>query len=269
MSKPILHENSIMLTGTNDVDTLCAPLYKMGVTYFSYVRIYNDGSRFDITNNARICEYYYNTGQYKDYSPEMSPDELPEGFIFVSTSLEDSSVLKTLRNEFNLDHVVAFVQRYKDYHDLWHFGSTPNNPSIVNFYFNNLDLLKSFCFYFKDKGASLIKLYSQERFLTNSEKTKNIMQEKPLNERSNIIASLATDKYFLGEAYEDQYITKREVECINWFSKGKTAQEIGVILGISKRTVDSHIESAKRKLNCYKLPLLIVKAMRLGIITSS
>jgi DNA-binding response OmpR family regulator len=41
----------------------------------------------------------------------------------------------------------------------------------------------------------------------------------------------------------------REVESLTWSARGKTSTEIAVILGLSKRTIDFHIENACRKLN--------------------
>ena len=44
-------------------------------------------------------------------------------------------------------------------------------------------------------------------------------------------------------------LTERELDSLTWSARGKTSTEIGVILGLSKRTVDFHIENACRKLN--------------------
>jgi LuxR family transcriptional regulator, quorum-sensing system regulator BjaR1 len=44
-------------------------------------------------------------------------------------------------------------------------------------------------------------------------------------------------------------LTEREREILQWICEGKTASEIGDILGIAKRTVDAHAQSATRKLN--------------------
>ena len=43
-------------------------------------------------------------------------------------------------------------------------------------------------------------------------------------------------------------LTLREVEVLSWVAQGKSAREIGKILGISKRTVDEHVRSAGQKL---------------------
>ncbi|MEH2549923.1 LuxR family transcriptional activator of conjugal transfer of Ti plasmids [Bradyrhizobium sp. AZCC 2262] len=43
-------------------------------------------------------------------------------------------------------------------------------------------------------------------------------------------------------------LSAREFECLEWASRGKSAWEIGLILGISRNTVASYLENAKRKL---------------------
>ncbi len=44
-------------------------------------------------------------------------------------------------------------------------------------------------------------------------------------------------------------LSEREAASLTWSARGKTSSEIAVILGLSKRTVDFHIENACRKLN--------------------
>jgi DNA-binding CsgD family transcriptional regulator len=48
----------------------------------------------------------------------------------------------------------------------------------------------------------------------------------------------------IGEAL----LSPRELECLDWAAKGKSAWEIGRILGISRHTVASYLDSAKEKL---------------------
>lgn len=42
-------------------------------------------------------------------------------------------------------------------------------------------------------------------------------------------------------------LTERELECIYWIAEGKTSDEIAVILGISKNTINNYITSVMRK----------------------
>lgn len=55
-------------------------------------------------------------------------------------------------------------------------------------------------------------------------------------------------------------LNDRELECLTWSARGKTSPEIGIILSLSKRTVNFHIENACRKLNVSTRTEAVVKA---------
>lgn len=49
-------------------------------------------------------------------------------------------------------------------------------------------------------------------------------------------------------------LSPRERECITWASQGKSASDIGAIVGISRHTVSFHLENVKRK---YKVRTIV------------
>lgn len=55
-------------------------------------------------------------------------------------------------------------------------------------------------------------------------------------------------------------LNDREVQCLTWAGRGKTSPEIATILGLSKRTVNFHVENACRKLNVATRTEAVVKA---------
>ena len=59
-------------------------------------------------------------------------------------------------------------------------------------------------------------------------------------------------------------MTQRQSEVLYWVSEGKTAWEIAVILGISRRTVEEHIVLACRKLNAVNRCQVVAIAIRKG-----
>lgn len=69
-----------------------------------------------------------------------------------------------------------------------------------------------------------------------------------------------------GAGEENKHLSDRERECLVWIAAGKTDWEIGQILSISEKTVNTHIERAKHKLNVTTRPQAIVAAMRLKLI---
>ena len=66
------------------------------------------------------------------------------------------------------------------------------------------------------------------------------------------------------EAQNRYELTEREMECLRWASVGKSDWEIGGILNISSKTVNYHIENAKRKFGVATRVQAIVAALRLG-----
>jgi DNA-binding CsgD family transcriptional regulator len=61
-------------------------------------------------------------------------------------------------------------------------------------------------------------------------------------------------------------LTPRELEVLRWTMEGKTAWEVGAILGISERTAVLHVTNAMHKLDCASKHQAVLKALRLGLI---
>jgi DNA-binding CsgD family transcriptional regulator len=61
-------------------------------------------------------------------------------------------------------------------------------------------------------------------------------------------------------------VTARESEILGWVAAGKSDWAIGQILQISDKTVNFHVENAKRKLGVGTRIQAVVAAMRTGII---
>ncbi len=59
-------------------------------------------------------------------------------------------------------------------------------------------------------------------------------------------------------------LTPREREILQWLLVGKTDDEVGEILTISRSTVRHHVESAKRKLDTHSRPFALAEALRRG-----
>lgn len=63
-------------------------------------------------------------------------------------------------------------------------------------------------------------------------------------------------------------VTRRQLECLRWAAAGKSATDIGEILGISARTVEDHLAKVCEHLEVRTRVQAIVRASELGWITS-
>ena len=62
-------------------------------------------------------------------------------------------------------------------------------------------------------------------------------------------------------------LTPRELEALRWTMEGKTAWEVGAILGITERTAVLHVNNAMHKLGCTSKHQAVLRALRLGLIS--
>lgn len=61
-------------------------------------------------------------------------------------------------------------------------------------------------------------------------------------------------------------LTRRELECLGWSARGKTAWEIGAILGISESAAKKHLISSSRKLDARTGSHAVAIALSRGLI---
>ena len=61
-------------------------------------------------------------------------------------------------------------------------------------------------------------------------------------------------------------LTPRELDSLRWTMDGKTAWEVGAIMGFSERTAVLHVNNAMHKLRCSNKHQAVLKALRLGLL---
>lgn len=62
-------------------------------------------------------------------------------------------------------------------------------------------------------------------------------------------------------------LSPREREVLQWTAKGKSTWEIAVVLGISEKSVEFHMEAAKRKLQVFNRTHAVAKAIMLDLLS--
>lgn len=71
------------------------------------------------------------------------------------------------------------------------------------------------------------------------------------------------------KSIEEIPLTKRELECVDLLANGLLNKQIGHKLGISPKTVERHISSAKQKLNAKSAANLAALAVSYGIVSTT
>jgi DNA-binding CsgD family transcriptional regulator len=84
---------------------------------------------------------------------------------------------------------------------------------------------------------------------------------RPIKDANGDVVSLIPECYDTPQA-----LTGREKEVLYWTAVGKTASETGIILGISRRTVEWYAQSARRKINATNIVQAIAMSIKAGVI---
>lgn len=82
------------------------------------------------------------------------------------------------------------------------------------------------------------------------------------------VANLSLRRVFSPEMRGDELpkLSSSELAALRWVANGKTAWEIGCIMGIAESTVVYHLNNAMRKLDVVNRPQAVAAAFRLGLL---
>ncbi len=102
--------------------------------------------------------------------------------------------------------------------------------------------------------------------LLSAEKAGNLIMRA--RHKVELVCSYALSMFAgrLDAASASDPLSDRERECLFWVSEGKTTEEVGVILGVSTSTANSHLTNAMQKLGARNRSLAIATAIRFGLI---
>lgn len=253
MGEILLPYNHYSRSITDDINAIAYPLIRYGITYFAYLRFYNDGHAFNLVTHWESLSHQVNK-QYP-LSPPIKIELCKNNFHYLPFSdelfAENNPVYRDYAQLFNLGHPIFFIERYKDYTDVFAYSTVANNAGIVNFYLNNLDILEKFKFYFKDKARKLIDKSTKNRILIPEHMR---LDFNTINNTENLkeqfINQLDIKNYILPG--KNISITKREIETIKNIISGRTIKEVAKQMMISPRTVEDYLNSLRTKLRLQK-----------------
>lgn len=260
------YEKHSSLILADSVSEICAPLKKLNIDYFVFVRIYITGERICLTNAKKWQLHYCKSSYYLKDKFALLPENYVSNY-YTWNLFSDSNIYIDAKKNFDIEYLLTLVDKQCNYCDIFHFGKDKYAISSYEFCLNNLDLFHVFKEYFKEKAAGLIR--SSDTFIfpelyianpsTNIKTNKNF-ECKDI--KLKFIEYTKIKRYYLGEKFKNIYLTTKEVECLRWLLIGKSTLEVGIILSMPKRTVEAHVNNIKNKLNCNKLSQVFYYLLR-------
>lgn len=260
------------MTSENEVSKIVSPLVEVfGIKHFRYLKLYNNGSRIILSNHADCIRFIYGEGHYKKmwFDGGFTENLIPGWHVWdmlraIYSNGEISSFEKEIKHSLSLSHGLTYVSEGDDFKEIYTFDT--DNPGI---YHIDKELFLRFMFYFKENAVKLIQHAENEKIIIPQQKKAIESHQLPVDKDvTHFVNKTSINRYYLNGKYRNVYLTQKEVQCLYWLLKGKTAEEIALIDGNRKRTIECHFENVKRKLDCIKQSQVIKIIIDAGILNT-
>ncbi len=219
---------------------------EIGLSGFAYVRVYHNGRISWVTSDSDHDRLLVDCGFLEEDPLVDSSKCLKEGchLWFHDREFEGSDKFYHNREKyFQLDHGMVLVNHHEDYLETGCFSGFLKRKPLYNLFIRETGFFRSFLQYAsKELEKDLVKNLECGIKLAD---LKNASSGKA----NSMIDEQTRQRFLIGQGKAELLrLTKRERENLSYLRMGLTYREIGDKLGISYRTVEHHLESAKDKL---------------------
>lgn len=243
------HTLTALLDTCSDIHTICQPLKRLGITYFSYTKSYPNGMRVYLTTLAQPLENHFTKKYYLHCGNESHPRYYDKQIVLWST-FSNQECYRQAALQCNIDHGINFFEPTNDYCESYGFATTRDNKTIYNTYFNNIDFLQQFIQYFKATSDTILRKAEEHTVaLPFNDSYKEIKSYK-LDTESDLLTA---------KNNQGIQLPPRQQECAQYILLGKSAKYIANELKLSPRTIEHYIANMKNRLGCRNKYELILK----------
>ena len=245
----ITRQNEWQFHMASEVNDILKPLSaQTGINFFSHVRIYNDGSRTDLTNQPDINLNYYDPKLklFEQYIPETSCIESSDA-IYLGDPENDPTV-QMMKAIGNATYVFSYIDQHEFYTDVFNFAMPKDTQNAFEKYMENLPAIKIFQYDFLFKMGKILNVGKQKRIILPA---KTVVYEE-----KGLILGVDKDldwndfprekKILIGNGVA---LTVNEFFACKELYNGNSPQRIALIMSKSVRYVNKLLLSSQRKLN--------------------
>lgn len=251
-----LPKNHIVFYAAVCMQQFCSELFKkFNLICFRHVRLYDEGSRFELTTDPEWTKHFMEQGYFNYTRLDRNGKCYQSGYFLWDAWNKNTPAYEIVMRDAlqNFDGGLGFsiLRRSTAWVDKFDFSSSIKNARANETFLNNIHLLDDFVNYFLIRMSSLVEKAHQSReFLPfvidpSEEYADTFLPKHILSAVSHSEEKKQTNNCLS--------LTKRELECLYWLSLGKTTSEIALIFDGSARTVEKFIISIKEKFKCRTL----------------
>ncbi|MDF1678838.1 MAG: LuxR C-terminal-related transcriptional regulator [Legionellaceae bacterium] len=221
----------------------CSKLFRQfNLSYFQYLRCYDDGSFSLLCNDLRLITYLMqpeNARLVKDepalYSAFDESNQHKQQFWFSWDESLPEFPVQLAKQKFHIHNGITLMRREKHHYDMIGFAMPNPIQNTFGYYANILGELEHFIDTFEQHEATHIQTVEHHRILV------------PTHHKDPNRFDLCLKKGRLDITNDeiDSYITLQELHCLRQFNQGTPIKSIAKKLHISPRTVETYLQRVK------------------------
>lgn len=245
-------QKHLTLTSAADIESIVMPVLRQhGITFFNFYKEFYDGSVIRLSNNSQWAEHYFKKGYLKKTNkiPVLYLQNKLEFFIWHTNDWPE--MLIDAASNFGIGNGISIIRYQPEGIEYFGFATDIANHLIVNcFYLQNLEWLNQFCDFFKEQARDLIAKFERDKIILSE-----YIEKKPF-----VAPQIITTK--------TSVLTNRQIACSRLLLQGLTVKEIAAKLFLSPRTVETHLNTIKDKLDCRNKTELIIRLQSMLLVES-
>lgn len=244
---------------SQDYNKLAEPLNDyFSLNSLTYSLTTPEGYFFQISNNPQVGEFYFSNHLYRCNPFICHPGNYYHNQTLITGDFPHKPfqlAQQLVKKQHGLENFLNIYKKENGFAHVFMFSSTDDKLPLSTIFLNNHAILNQFTDYFLTEWQK--NLLRMEAYMINMGELmgSTYFNINPLfNKNKDRINKI----HFLRKInkIDDQLITPvdfspRELTCINYFLKGKTAREIGELTGLSRRTIEHYLENIKSKIGCF------------------
>lgn len=246
------------------IKALCEPLYKLGVSHFGYMDLFNDGSYYTLGDDLNlvkaylitVCEpvFFFKAETLNNLSTIYRYSLLPYDMEVFKRRFEGKKdhVIKLLY-DFNSYNFVIYRTNNEGVFECYNFGVKKHNisdTSISQFYLTYLPCFKHFMDYFSEKTVEFnyTKIQSNRAYYEMWYAMPDLSQDEQVTEKiKHFFTEAVINRTYIEGRNKKIKLSPRQAECVKYLSEGYRVKGIANLLDLSPRTIEYYLSNIKQK----------------------
>lgn len=245
-------KNHPTLLFADDMRTICAPLSRLSIDYFSHVHINANNEMTANASNPDYFRFYFEQG-FHQADLHTAKFDIPQRYVLWHLVEREGKAEELYQSgiEFGLYYIFTIIEHGPLEQNYYHFAAKANKDYMNEFYFRHIDLLEQFIAHYKHAlllNNRLNRAYKIPYKIKDSEGSHRIKVDQSYTlTAENINYYLTSLNTGQSKSLSAPELSRRELQCALYLLEGKTAAEMAQVLNISPRTVEVYIIRLKKR----------------------